>query len=39
MAVWGGQDRLRFHGVAPLKGPPHPSLGEQRLNFTFRRAG
>ncbi|WP_165680745.1 DNA oxidative demethylase AlkB [Metapseudomonas otitidis] len=39
VAVWGGQDRLRFHGVAPLKGPPHPSLGEQRLNFTFRRAG
>ncbi|RUI25690.1 DNA oxidative demethylase AlkB [Pseudomonas aeruginosa] len=39
VAVWGSQDRLRFHGVAPLKGPPHPSLGEQRLNFTFRRAG
>lgn len=39
VVVWGGQDRLRFHGVAPLKGPPHPSLGEQRLNFTFRRAG
>ncbi|WAF86931.1 DNA oxidative demethylase AlkB [Metapseudomonas otitidis] len=39
VAVWGGRDRLRFHGVAPLKGPPHPRLGEQRLNFTFRRAG
>ncbi|WP_339414430.1 DNA oxidative demethylase AlkB [Pseudomonas sp. EA_35y_Pfl2_R5] len=38
VAVWGGQDRLRYHGVAPLKGPPHPTLGEQRLNFTFRRA-
>lgn len=37
--VWGGEDRLRFHGVMPLKGPPHPLLGEQRINFTLRRAG
>ncbi len=39
VAVWGGQDRLRFHGVAPLRGIPHPLLGEQRINLTFRRAG
>lgn len=37
--VWGGVDRLRFHGVAPLRGPPHPLLGEQRLNITLRKAG
>lgn len=39
VVVWGGEDRLRFHGVLPLKGPPHPQLGEQRINFTFRKAG
>lgn len=38
VAVWGGQDRLRYHGIAPLKGPPHPLLGTQRINFTFRKA-
>ena len=37
--VWGGVDRLRYHGVMPLKGEPHPLLGNQRINFTFRRAG
>ena len=39
VVVWGGADRLRFHGVLPLKGTPHPLLGEQRINFTFRKAG
>lgn len=39
IAVWGGEDRLRFHGVAGLRGLPHPVLGEQRINLTFRRAG
>lgn len=38
VAVWGGQDRLRFHGVAPLKDDTHPLLGAERINFTFRRA-
>ncbi|MFM0718944.1 DNA oxidative demethylase AlkB [Paraburkholderia strydomiana] len=37
--VWGGVDRLRFHGVMPLKEEPHPLLGSQRINFTFRKAG
>ena len=37
--VWGGVDRLRFHGVLPLKQASHPLLGEQRINFTFRKAG
>jgi alkylated DNA repair protein (DNA oxidative demethylase) len=39
VAVWGGEDRLRYHGVMPLKDHPHPLLGSQRINFTFRKAG
>lgn len=39
VVVWGGADRLRYHGIAPLKDRPHPDLGSQRINFTFRRAG
>lgn len=36
--VWGGADRLRFHGILPLPSLPHPTVGPQRLNLTFRRA-
>ena len=36
--VWGGVDRLRYHGVMPLKDEPHPLLGSQRINLTFRKA-
>lgn len=39
VVVWGGSDRLRYHGILPLHGPAHPLLGEQRINFTFRKAG
>lgn len=39
VAVWGGEDRLRYHGILPLAGPPHERLGSQRINFTFRKAG
>lgn len=39
VAVWGGVDRLRFHGVLPLADVPHPQLGSQRINLTLRRAG
>ncbi|ABB08522.1 DNA oxidative demethylase AlkB [Burkholderia lata] len=39
VAVWGGVDRLRYHGVMPLKEDPHGLLGRQRINFTFRKAG
>ncbi|WP_092404718.1 DNA oxidative demethylase AlkB [Pseudomonas sp. NFACC02] len=38
VVVWGGEDRLRFHGVMPVKQAEHPQLGEQRINFTFRKA-
>lgn len=39
VVVWGGADRLRFHGVLPLKDQPHPALGSLRINLTFRKAG
>lgn len=39
VAVWGGVDRLRYHGVLPLKEATHALLDQQRINFTFRKAG
>lgn len=39
VVVWGGEARLRFHGVLPLKEADHALLGRQRINFTFRKAG
>lgn len=36
--VWGGVDRLRFHGILPLPSLPHPVVGPHRFNLTFRRA-
>lgn len=39
VAVWGGEDRLRYHGVMPLKDGSHTLLGSQRINLTFRKAG
>ncbi|MEN5180204.1 DNA oxidative demethylase AlkB [Comamonas testosteroni] len=43
VVVWGGVDRMRYHGVMPVKDGaspvPHPLLAGQRINLTFRRAG
>ncbi len=39
VVVWGGVDRLRYHGIAPLQALAHPVLGLQRINMTFRKAG
>lgn len=39
VVVWGGEDRLRYHGVLPLTGESHPVLGNRRINFTLRKAG
>ncbi|MPQ67846.1 MULTISPECIES: DNA oxidative demethylase AlkB [unclassified Pseudomonas] len=39
IVVWGGVDRLRFHGVLPIKEGHHPQLGAERLNLTLRSAG
>ncbi len=37
IVVWGGPDRLRYHGVMALKDHPHPQLGSNRINLTFRK--
>lgn len=37
--VWGGESRLRFHGVMPVKEGSHPAFGAARVNLTFRKAG
>jgi alkylated DNA repair protein (DNA oxidative demethylase) len=39
VVVWGGESRLFFHGVMPLKEGVHPLAGACRINLTFRRAG
>jgi len=39
VVVWGGVDRLRYHGVQPVKEAEHPELGRLRINLTFRDAG
>ena len=36
--VWGGPDRLRYHGILPLPDGEHPMLGARRINLTFRKA-
>lgn len=38
VVVWGGQSRLNFHAIAPLKMNTHPVLGACRYNLTFRKA-
>ena len=38
VVVWGGADRLRYHGVLAVKDGEHPLVGACRLNLTFRRA-
>ncbi|MDE2407512.1 MAG: DNA oxidative demethylase AlkB [Xanthomonadaceae bacterium] len=37
VVVWGGVDRMRFHGVLPVMPGRHPQLGAQRINLTFRK--
>jgi alkylated DNA repair protein (DNA oxidative demethylase) len=38
VVVWGGPNRLTFHGVNTLAEGNHPLTGALRYNFTFRRA-
>jgi alkylated DNA repair protein (DNA oxidative demethylase) len=38
VVVLGGDARMRYHGVLPLKDGHHPLLGNQRINLTFRKA-
>ena len=37
VVVWGGADRMRFHGVLPVPPGRHPRTGECRINLTFRK--
>jgi alkylated DNA repair protein (DNA oxidative demethylase) len=36
--VWGGTNRLAYHGVAPVADGSHPAVGRMRLNLTMRKA-
>ncbi len=36
--VWGGADRMRFHGVKKLRRYQHPLTGHYRYNLTFRQS-
>jgi DNA oxidative demethylase len=38
VVVWGGPDRLVYHGVAPLADGNDPLTGSRRINLTFRKA-
>jgi DNA oxidative demethylase len=38
VVVWGGQQRLAFHGVAALADGEHALTGHYRINLTFRKA-
>jgi alkylated DNA repair protein (DNA oxidative demethylase) len=38
VVVWGGAQRLAFHGVAPLADGEHALTGRCRINLTFRKA-
>lgn len=38
VVVWGGTDRLRYHGVLAVKSGEHPLTGAGRFNLTFRKA-
>ncbi|MCJ8576022.1 DNA oxidative demethylase AlkB [Klebsiella pneumoniae] len=39
VVVWGGESRLFYHGIQPLKAGHHPKTGDCRYNLTFRQAG
>ena len=39
VVVLGGEARMRYHGVLPVRRAHHPLTGEERINLTFRRAG
>ena len=38
VVVWGGESRLFYHGIQPLKTGQHLLTGEYRFNLTFRQA-
>ena len=38
VVVWGGPERLRYHGVLALKEGQHAMTGCHRINLSLRRA-
>jgi alkylated DNA repair protein (DNA oxidative demethylase) len=38
VVVWGGRQRLAFHGIAALADGEHALTGRCRINLTFRQA-
>lgn len=38
IVVWGGADRLVYHGVAPVTEGEDPLTANRRINLTFRKA-
>ncbi|MBV8337029.1 MAG: DNA oxidative demethylase AlkB [Alphaproteobacteria bacterium] len=38
VVIWGGPDRLAYHGVAPLAEGYDPLTGQCRINLTLRKA-
>ncbi len=38
IVVWGGPDRLVYHGIAPLAEGDDPMTGNRRINLTLRKA-
>lgn len=39
VVIWGGESRLFYHGILPLKSGEHPMTGAFRYNLTFRQTG
>ncbi len=39
VVVWGGESRLFYHGIRPLKAGEDVVFGARRFNLTFRKAG
>ncbi|GKX62145.1 alpha-ketoglutarate-dependent dioxygenase AlkB [Pragia fontium] len=37
VVVWGGESRLAYHGILPIRKGYHPATGEHRINLTFRQ--
>jgi len=38
VVVWGGADRLVYHGVPPIADGENPLTGNRRINLTLRKA-
>jgi alkylated DNA repair protein (DNA oxidative demethylase) len=38
VSVWGGPNRLNFHGIKELADGSHPLTGQARYSLTFRKA-